>query len=94
MSIMLPRNWKSLIRRVTGMHYCDRNCGCGENNRLWWFPVGGGAVPSWMPDWMNGGDTHEIWKWLVKHRKVRKHAKCKPATRERRDAKRGGKNAT
>lgn len=63
-----------LIARVTGMNFCDRYCDCGQNNRLWWFPVGGGHVRSWVPGWMNGGTTEEIWEWLVEHGKVRRRA--------------------
>jgi hypothetical protein len=65
-SRLLPRYWKVTIGRLTGLNFCDRSCGCGENNGLWWFPTpGGGGVPDWVPGWMNGGDTHEIWRWLV-----------------------------
>lgn len=74
----LPRYWKAVIRRLTGMNFCDRNCGCGENSRLWWFPVGcctcRYAVPKWLPCWMNGATTEDVWQWLVKHKKTGKEA--------------------
>lgn len=63
-----PRYWKVAIRRLTGLNYCDRDCDCGENNELWWFPVttsGREAMPAWVPGWMNGADTFSIWRWLV-----------------------------
>jgi hypothetical protein len=65
----LPRYWKRTIGRITGLNFCDRNCGCGDNNQLWWSPVppGCGNVPEWVPEWMNGADTHEIWQWLVEN---------------------------
>src|SRR4051812_21425909 len=62
----LPRRWKHRIHELTGLNFCDRTCGCGENNRLWWFPVtaaGLRQMPDWVPGWMNGGETFEIWKW-------------------------------
>ena len=62
----LPRYWKVAIRSLTGLNYCDHSCGCGENNELWWFPVTThDHEPSWVPGWMNGADTFEIWRWLV-----------------------------
>ncbi len=67
----LPRYWKTTIHRLTGLNFCDRNCGCGENNELWWFPGGGSStVAEWIPGWMNGCDTEEIWRWLVENGKV------------------------
>jgi hypothetical protein len=69
--LTLPRNFKSQISNLTGLHFCDRNCGCGENNQLWWFPTPSHAgVPDWVPGWMNGTDSHEIWRWLVQNGKV------------------------
>ena len=69
---MKSRNRK--IAELTGLNFCDENCGCGENNRLWWFPSGVlpgyGAVPKWVPGWMNGADSDEIWNWLQENRKV------------------------
>jgi hypothetical protein len=68
---VLPRYWKATIHRLTGLNYCDRSCGCGEANGLWWFPTRSAAgVPDWVPGWMNGADTHEIWRWLVKNGKA------------------------
>jgi hypothetical protein len=83
----LPRYWKKTIACITGLVFCDRDCGCGENNRLWWLPCTTGETrkedaapfrgdrvndhePAWVPGWMNGGDTHEIWKWLVKNKRT------------------------
>lgn len=68
----LPRYWKKTIARLTGLHFCDRDCGCGDNNQLWWFPPGVmyRSVPKWVPGWMNGADTHEIWRWLVENKKT------------------------
>lgn len=67
----LPRYWKRTIAGITGLQFCDRDCGCGENNQLWWFPPGTGwrGLPEWVPGWMNGGDTNEIWDWLVENKK-------------------------
>lgn len=62
---------RNLIARVTGLRYCGADCGCGEHNRLWWFPIPPDGVKLWVPGWMNGGDTSEIWDWLVEHGKVR-----------------------
>ncbi len=63
----LPRYWKRMIAELTGLLYCDRDCYCGENNNLWWDH---GGSEDWVPSWMNGGDTHEIWQWLVENGKV------------------------
>lgn len=66
--IPLPRYWKKTIARITGMVFCDRDCGCGENNELWWFPpMSRDGVPDWVPSWMNGCDSDEIWQWLVQN---------------------------
>lgn len=40
-----PRYWKVTIARLTGLNFCDRNCGCGENSQLWYFPTPSGEVP-------------------------------------------------
>lgn len=70
--IPLPRYWKTRINRITGLKFCDRDCGCGENNQLWWFPVQQGySPPAWVPGWMNGADSFEIWRWLVKNQKTK-----------------------
>jgi hypothetical protein len=71
-----PRYWKVEIGRITGLNFCDRTCGCGDNNELWWFPVCA-DVDDWVPGWMNGADSHEIWDWLVEHDKVPKKRKRK-----------------
>lgn len=64
----LPRYWKVVISRLTGLNYCDRSCPCGENNMLWWFPTPSHrGVPEWVPGWMNGVDTYEVWRWLVEN---------------------------
>ena len=63
---------RRLIARVTGLHFCGRRCGCGANNRLWWYPLGGGHEKPWVPGWMNGAATEEIWEWLIEHGKVRR----------------------
>lgn len=68
--VSLPRYWKREIAAITGLNYCDRDCGCGENNQLWWSSVPGSTSPDWVPGWMNGADGHTIWRWLVKHGKV------------------------
>lgn len=31
---ILPRYWKKVIARITGLRFCDRNCDCGAN-RAW-----------------------------------------------------------
>lgn len=70
---MLPNNWKERIHEVTHLNFCDEACNCGENNQLWWFPVTASerrAMPRWVPSWMNGGDTHEIWRWLDQNNKL------------------------
>ncbi len=68
----LPRYWKVVIHDLTGLRYCDRDCDCGENNELWWWPDpgDGGRVPDWLPGWTNGSDTFSIWDWLVENGKV------------------------
>lgn len=58
---------EQLIHRATNLNLCDADCGCGENNGLWWYPVCGDDPPAWVPDWMNGADTHEVWQWLAKN---------------------------
>ena len=67
--IPLPRNWRDVIARLTNMHYCDKQCGCSENSKLWYFPTGTASlkVPHWLPGKMNGIDTHSLWRWLVQH---------------------------
>ena len=56
------------IADLTGLNFCDENCCCGENSQLWFFPAGGGPgqdeVPEWVPGWMHGSDTDEIWEWI------------------------------
>lgn len=60
------------IARLTSLNFCDRSCGCGENNQLWWFPTPDRtSVPIWVPVWMNGADTDEIWNWLVENGKIK-----------------------
>jgi len=71
----LPRYWKRTIRELTGLKFCDRDCSCGQNNQLWWFTFGiterkSLGIPEWVPDWMNGGDTNEIWRWLCENGKA------------------------
>jgi len=65
---------RQLIARVTGLNFCGCDCGCGQNNRLWWFPVGGGRENPWVPGWMNGAPTEESWEWLLDHEKGRRKA--------------------
>ena len=77
MDIKLPRYWKKTIRELTGLQFCDKNCDCGEdkNNQLWWFPPGqyaGRYLPEWVPSWMNGADSYDIWRWLVENGRDRK----------------------
>lgn len=72
----LPRYWKRTIRRITRLNFCDRDCGCGENSQLWYFPTpNSDGVPDWVPGWMNGVDSHEIWRWLVENGKEAKESK-------------------
>lgn len=70
--VPLPRYWKVEISRITGLRFCDRECGCGENSQLWFTPVPGDydGTPDWIPGWMNGCGTDEIWEWLVENGKV------------------------
>lgn len=69
----LPRYWKREIGSITGLNYCDRECGCGENNQLWWLPTPDrSGIPDWVPGWMNGIDSFEIWRWLVANGKTPK----------------------
>jgi hypothetical protein len=68
--ITLPYNWKSKIHAITQLHFCDHQCPCGENNQLWWFPPSPLNCPDWLPSWMNGADSFEIWQWLVQNGKV------------------------
>lgn len=70
MRIELPRYWKREIAAITGLNFCDRDCGCGEANGLWWFSTPRSTSPEWVPGWMNGADSHEIWRWLVENGKV------------------------
>jgi hypothetical protein len=56
-----------IIAELTGMTFCDEDCGCGENSQLWFTPTPCGWVPDWLPGWMNGCDTDEIWNWLVEN---------------------------
>jgi hypothetical protein len=72
----LPRYWKREISRITGLHFCDRSCGCGDANQLWWFPVAPnrGGIPSWVPGWMNGADTSSVWNWLAQNGHAQKGA--------------------
>jgi hypothetical protein len=66
MEVIVKR--KELIHRITGLNFCGKKCGCGERNRLWWFPVCGDDPPEWVPGWMNGVSTEEVWKWLKGNR--------------------------
>jgi hypothetical protein len=69
---VLPRYWKCSISAITGLNYCDEYCGCGENAQLWYFPTpGGGSAEDWVPGWMNGVDSYEIWAWLVENGRAR-----------------------
>lgn len=64
----LPRYWKTTIHRLTGLNFCDRSCGCGDNNQLWWFPVHSrDSLPDWLPGNLNGIDTESLWRWLVRN---------------------------
>ncbi len=63
----LPRYWKKTISKLTGLVYCDRCCKCGENNQLWWSQHG---TYQWVPGWMNGADTHSIWRWLYNNEQL------------------------
>lgn len=65
----LPRYWKVAIKKITGLNFCDRDCDCGENNQKWYFPSGSlrQNMPEWVPGWMNGVDTYEVWNWLVEN---------------------------
>lgn len=58
---------RDLIRRlcdVTGMNYCNKDCDCGDNAELMFWPVGG-EVPEWLPDWTNGTGYMEVYNWLL-----------------------------
>jgi hypothetical protein len=68
----LPRNWRMKISRITGLNFCDRNCDCGENSELWFYPPGleSRDMEDWVPCWMNGADTNDIWNWLVENGRV------------------------
>ena len=70
---MLPKNSKKRIHEITHLNFCDEDCDCGENNQLWWVPVTASerrCMPEWVPGWMNGVDTDEIWQWLVQNGKA------------------------
>lgn len=79
MEVDLPRCWKHRINRITGLVFCDKKCGCGESNELWWFPSCGNEPRKWIPSWMNGADSHDVWRWLVENGKV--GLRKKPVTR-------------
>lgn len=64
---------RRLIEKVTGLCFCDRECGCGENNQLWWFPPplwSACMFPAWLPGRMNEAEIRSVWRWLVEHGKV------------------------
>jgi hypothetical protein len=63
-----------IIYDLTGLNYCDEDCGCGENAQLWYLPPGqyGVGIADWVPEWMNGVSTDEIWEWLVQNKKIPK----------------------
>ncbi len=72
-----PRNYRQIIRQLTGLHLCDRYCGCGGNAGHFYFPPGVDrrSVPPWVPGWMNAVDGDEIWSWLVSNGKLSKAGK-------------------
>jgi hypothetical protein len=52
------------IEAVTELQYCDRNCPCGENNRLMW--ISSSSTPfAWLPDWVNGVEPEAIYQWIL-----------------------------
>ena len=59
-----PCNAKQIIAEKLKLSFCDRDCGCGENNQLWWYEVGRTDLDK-IPDWMNGVTTEEVWEWLI-----------------------------
>lgn len=69
--VPLPNNWKRLISDITGLNFCDKQCGCGEANAHWWFPVCG-QPEDWVPGWMNGVGTDEVWDWLVENGRTKR----------------------
>jgi len=66
----LPHFWKRDIAAITGLNFCDRSCPCGEANELWWTSTPGSTSPDWLPGWMNGVDSYEIWQWLIENGRV------------------------
>lgn len=62
---MLSRKTITKIEDVTGLRYCDRNCPCGDNNHLMWWPANGPDRPEWLPGWMNGVDSSDVYNWLM-----------------------------
>jgi hypothetical protein len=57
------------IEEKTGLVFCDENCPCGNNDRLFKI-VPGNDVPDWVPGWMNCADPGSVEKWLVDNGKL------------------------
>lgn len=59
------------ICELTGLEYCDSDCGChdgDEDPEQFVFPCGGGReAEEWVPDWMNCAPLDEVDAWLVAH---------------------------
>ncbi|MGG6267095.1 hypothetical protein ACQ4M3_13090 [Leptolyngbya sp. AN03gr2] len=53
------------ICSVTGLVFCDENCGCGENSHLFFTPVCE-KLQSFVPD-LNGIDYSEVAEWFLKN---------------------------
>lgn len=66
----LPRYWKITIRRITGLQFCDRECDCGETPSYLWYKQTPSGSKEWLPGWMNGVTTEDVWKWLVENGRI------------------------
>jgi hypothetical protein len=64
---MRPSRKRELIANLTGLHFCDRHCGCSSGSNLWWWPVTPDQrrlLPDWLEGWTNGATTEDIFDWL------------------------------
>jgi hypothetical protein len=46
------------IAKITGLVYCGRDCGCGENSRLWYTQTPSGTPEEWLC--ANGWTTQDV----------------------------------